>query len=186
NHSFESMRPWHYIDIEKGQNYQPTADKNALTILNGVITKLEQHSSFTGNAQRDLLLLFHLVGDIHQPLHAGYPSDRGGNSVNVDYESTQLNLHSLWDTKIIEDEKITADGCIALYGDWAPEKGDAVRRAGVMTWMNESRALLPTVYDFADARIDKTYRERNKTVVQQQLLTAGLRLAAVLQRTYGN
>lgn len=186
NNSFESMRPWHYIDIEKGKEYEPSADKNALTILNGVLAKLKQHGSFTGNRQRDLLLLFHLVGDIHQPLHTGYPSDKGGNSVNLDYENTQVNLHSLWDTKMIVDEKISLDDCLGLYATWPAAKADAVRNAGLMTWMNESRALLPQVYAYSNERIDKAYCEQNKAVVEQQLLTAGLRLARVLEQAFAD
>ncbi|GAB4093295.1 S1/P1 nuclease [Flaviaesturariibacter terrae] len=185
NNSFDAMKPWHYIDIEKGKNYEPTADKNALTILNGVISRMSQHASFTGNQQRDLLLLFHLVGDIHQPLHTGYPSDKGGNSVNLDYDGGQVNLHSLWDTRMIVDEKITVADCLNQYATWTPEKADSVRNAGLMSWMNESRTLLPQVYAFNGERIDKTYCEQNKAIVEQQLLTAGLRLARVLERAFG-
>ncbi|RYZ18599.1 MAG: hypothetical protein EOO16_22085 [Chitinophagaceae bacterium] len=185
NHSFDAMRPWHYIDIEKGKDYQPAADKNALTILNGVIGKLQQQASFTGNAQRDLLLLFHLVGDIHQPLHTGYPADKGGNSINVDYDNSQVNLHSLWDTRLIIDEKITVADCLNLYATWPPERAEAVRNTGLMGWMTESRALLPQVYAFSEGRIDKSYCAQNKALVEQQLLSAGLRLARVLERSFG-
>lgn len=184
NNSFDAMKPWHYINIEKGQDYQPSANKNALTVLNAVIGKLQQGSSFMGNRQRDLLLLFHLVGDIHQPLHTGYGSDRGGNKIDLDYESTQLNLHSLWDTRIIEDEKISTEGCLALYATWAPGKADAVRNTRLMTWLTESRALLPRVYEFTGTRIDRGYSTRNKALVEQQLLTAGLRLAQVLEAAF--
>ena len=50
--------------------------------------------------------LIHLVGDIHQPLHAStlyskeFPnSDRGGNSFKVNYPKDKqiTNLHALWD-----------------------------------------------------------------------------------------
>jgi hypothetical protein len=61
-----------------------------------------------GNALRFLL---HLVGDLHQPLHAASNGDRGGNCVPVTYydRSPQQNangdfapnLHSVWDTTTI-------------------------------------------------------------------------------------
>ncbi|RYY39842.1 MAG: hypothetical protein EOO08_09230 [Chitinophagaceae bacterium] len=186
NRSFESMRPWHYINIDEGQDYQPVAEKNALTILAGVIGKMKQRESFTGNRQRDLLLLFHLVGDIHQPLHAGYASDKGGNTVNVDYENTQLNLHSLWDNRIIADAKVSFASCLELYSTWTPVRADSVRSAGLMTWMKESRALLPQVYAYPEPRIEKAYCLQNKPLVEQQLLAAGLRLARVLQESFGD
>ena len=52
----------------------------------------------------ELCWIFHLVGDLHQPLHStalfsarGFPTgDRGGNSIKL---TTLGNLHSLWDSR---------------------------------------------------------------------------------------
>ena len=58
----------------------------------------------------------HLVGDMHQPLHAGQLEDRGGNLTCVAWmgEPSQrivsdgkvtcsgANLHAVWDTKLLE------------------------------------------------------------------------------------
>jgi hypothetical protein len=52
-----------------------------------------------------LCWILHLVGDMHQPLHnvalfsrAYYPKgDRGGNSINVQWEDGAKNLHAVWD-----------------------------------------------------------------------------------------
>jgi hypothetical protein len=49
----------------------------------------------------------HLVGDIHQPLHAGFAEDRGGNSVDVRFDGRKTNLHSLWDIGLVELEEGT-------------------------------------------------------------------------------
>ena len=49
----------------------------------------------------------HLVGDIHQPLHAGFAEDRGGNSVEVRFNGRKETLHLLWDTALLELEKGT-------------------------------------------------------------------------------
>ena len=52
-----------------------------------------------------LRFVAHLVGDIHQPLHAGFAEDRGGNSVDVRFNGRKMNLHSLWDTALVELEQ---------------------------------------------------------------------------------
>jgi hypothetical protein len=52
-----------------------------------------------------LRFVAHLVGDIHQPLHAGFAEDRGGNSVDVRFNGRRENLHSLWDTALVELEQ---------------------------------------------------------------------------------
>ena len=36
------------------------------------------------------------------PLHVGLKEDKGGNSFKVKWFGKQTNLHSVWDTKIIE------------------------------------------------------------------------------------
>ncbi|HUC97485.1 MAG TPA: S1/P1 nuclease, partial [Candidatus Polarisedimenticolaceae bacterium] len=57
--------------------------------------------------ERRIALRFvaHLVGDIHQPLHAGFAEDRGGNSIAVRFNGRKENLHSLWDTALVELEE---------------------------------------------------------------------------------
>jgi hypothetical protein len=36
-----------------------------------------------------------------KPLHAGFVEDRGGNSVDVQFNGRKENLHSLWDTALL-------------------------------------------------------------------------------------
>lgn len=60
----------------------------------------------TAPAERILALKFvlHLVGDVHQPLHAADNHDRGGNCVLVGLGGTRaVNLHSYWDTVIVRE-----------------------------------------------------------------------------------
>lgn len=53
-------------------------------------------------ATNALRFLVHFVGDVHQPLHVGFTSDMGGNTIKVKFFSTSTNLHSVWDTYIIQ------------------------------------------------------------------------------------
>jgi len=39
---------------------------------------------------------------VHQPLHAGYADDRGGNKFQVRVFGRGTNLHALWDTGLIQ------------------------------------------------------------------------------------
>ena len=52
-----------------------------------------------------LRFIAHLLGDIHQPLHAGFAEDRVVNSVDVRFNGRKENLHSLWDTALVELEQ---------------------------------------------------------------------------------
>src|SRR5690606_36773485 len=48
-----------------------------------------------------LKFVVHFVGDVHQPMHAGYARDRGGNTIQVNYRGRGSNLHSLWDSTLL-------------------------------------------------------------------------------------
>src|SRR5258708_28248519 len=46
----------------------------------------------------------HLVGDMHQPLHAGRTKDSGGTGIRVSYRGATTNLHFFCDTDLGEME----------------------------------------------------------------------------------
>lgn len=54
------------------------------------------------NATEALMFLSHFIGDVHQPLHAGFTGDKGGNKVLVRWYRRKTNLHHVWDDMIIE------------------------------------------------------------------------------------
>lgn len=186
DHSFDYMKPWHYINAEKGATYTPTKEDNAVNILNKTIAQLRDHSqSDDQEIQRQLLILFHLTGDLHMPLHAGYGSDKGGNSVQVTYLDHKGNLHWVWDNEIIETEHIDLAQCMELYKSWTRDEIKQYSQVNVEQWMQQSRDLLPVVYDFKDNTIDKAYADKNAPIIRKQLTIAGLRLAEVLKETFG-
>jgi hypothetical protein len=108
----ESHLPWHYVDFPFEPEGEPASipsmqppQENILTAiaLNERAVRSESDATKRGIA---LAWLFHLVGDIHQPLHAiqlfsqEYPNgDRGGGDscVRVAQDRTPLSLHRLWD-----------------------------------------------------------------------------------------
>ena len=59
------------------------------------------HTVRDPNASREqkalaLEYILHIVGDVHQPLHAGNGDDRGGNDVKVRWFGDETNLHAVW------------------------------------------------------------------------------------------
>nr|CAP39915.1 putative pre-endonuclease [Humulus lupulus] len=53
------------------------------------------------NMTEALLFLSHFMGDIHQPLHVGFTTDEGGNTINLRWFRHKSNLHHVWDREII-------------------------------------------------------------------------------------
>lgn len=107
----------------------------------------DQTLSRPGRAEA-LMFLGHFVGDLHQPLHAGRPGDRGGNRVQVDLlgdvgtDSDPLNLHKVWDTSLLARAGIRwPEGAHALAGEITSAEVEQWSTFDVVGWAKESHAL---------------------------------------------
>ena len=132
----------------------------------------------------NLKIVFHLVGDLHQPLHCGYLEDKGGNDIELKYLKKKENLHHVWDKSLIENNKIDSAFCISFINSIKPKKIRAIAKINVLAWVNESRSLLPFVYDFKDNKIDSAYIQSSGEVVTMQLIRGGIRLANVINTAF--
>jgi hypothetical protein len=160
-----------------------------------------------------LAWVIHLVGDIHQPLHAGKAEDRGGNltcvawmgapsrlvTVNGDTRCSGENLHALWDGKLIEavtgfthaDEAPTFARQLQPYLELArasepplTAQSSAEWRAVVERWHTETQALILRSHIYPDTpNIGRRYAQSHDRTMRQQLLRAAVRLAAMLHLT---
>jgi len=80
NHFYDYMKSMHYMNVEKDKTYVKTTEVNVINELEMVISELKDRSKLSKEAiSKDLKILFHLMGDLHMPLHVGYGVDKGGN-----------------------------------------------------------------------------------------------------------
>jgi hypothetical protein len=182
--SYDYLKPRHYVNVERDATYVKTKDENAVNELEAVIAIL----STKGPRDKDKIAmalreLFHLVGDLHQPLHCGYAEDKGGNAIAVNYGDSQ-NLHSMWDSGLIKEENIGLNDCLQFSNTLSKEEVKAIQQINVVKWMEESREYLPFVYGFEKGKITADYSKKAKPIIEKQLVRAGMRLAAILFRTF--
>jgi hypothetical protein len=187
NSYYNYMRTWHYVDFEKNEKYVPSLERNALTVLHSAITELKNYKT-NGLSKKDIkyriLLIFHIVGDIHQPLHCGYGSDRGGNSVNINSPYLSGNLHSVWDGQILDLKKVNFDTCMKTYARLSNDQIAGYRKINELKWIYESRVYLDGAYDFKSNYLDMNYIDKNIEVIKTQLVIGGIRLASVLEEIF--
>ena len=187
NSYYTFMRTWHYVDIDKGEKYVPSTERNALSVLNSAIIEL-RNAKETGMSKKDIknriLLIFHLVGDLHQPLHTGYTIDKGGNTIMVSSPFVSGNLHSIWDTQILEYKRINLDTCMNLYNSMSGDEIAEIKKINVLKWMYQSRSNLESVYSFENNFLDKNYIDKNTIIIKKQLVIAGIRLASIFQEVF--
>ena len=130
--------------------------------------------------------LCHLTGDLHQPLHAGYRDDRGGNKVEIIYRGEAANLHEFWDRVLIQER-------LPQSSDWQKRSAENTQqRAGmhwnpseVDGWTSESHALVKQASYPPDPVIGADFADQSWLLIQLQWLKAGKRLAQILNATLG-
>jgi hypothetical protein len=189
------MKNWHFLDMNADQVYSQVANKNDVVYnLQRVVDVFNSGQQLSADSLKmNLKILFHLMGDITQPLHCGYGFDVGGNSVLVataKFNVTGNNLHHVWDDIIIEEGKINLQTCQAYIQGMTVAKKQLVTQGTAQDWMLQSRSYLVNAYAFNQVQNGTTalslqYLDNNVPIVQQQLAFAALRLANVLERAFG-
>jgi hypothetical protein len=98
---------WHYVNIaEDGCRYDAPRHCKGDDCVVEQISRQGALLADTGlpaeQRLQALKFVVHFVGDIHQPMHAGKGADKGGNDHQLNLDGHGTNLHSLWDSGMIE------------------------------------------------------------------------------------
>jgi S1/P1 Nuclease len=186
---------WHYIDIP--------IDKRHRDMLrdcpqgNCVIQKIEDFEAVLRDPnapatrrREALMFVIHFIGDMHQPLHSSDDKDKGGNDKRVVFNGRNMNLHSLWDSGLLQPIGKEDD----LFPAWSAE---AARHAGkwskgsVEDWAEQThKAAVKVVYGALPKTagktepyvIDAAYVRKADSLIREQIEKAGDRLARSLNQ----
>ena len=184
---------WHYVSIPDGQTYEdiPHSDKGDLFQAIQRFTKEVGDKSLPKQKRWEALaFLVHLVGDIHQPLHVGRVDDQGGNAVKLTWFDKNSNLHEIWDEKVIEMEKMSYNDYVLFIDKKDMSRENVWAQAPLQVWMEESMNLRNVVYDNVPVvnpgqTLPKSWEYKYyynvKNTLNQRMLMAGVRLAALLE-----
>ena len=184
NPSYNHLKPLHYVNFEKGAVVKDTCCDNIIHALNQTLNKLKQYKSLSKEeAKTQLCYLFHLIGDLHQPLHVGYASDKGGNTFQVQFNGKGTNLHGLLDYGIIESEKINLKSCLKVK-HYTSAEISTLNSGTIVDWAKESRSYLNEIYSTDGATLSAAYIEKNTLLIEQQIQKAGIRLAGILKTVF--
>lgn len=130
-----------------------------------------------------LKFVAHFVADLHQPLHAGYGYDRGGNDTDVIWNGEEENLHWVWDGLILQRAGVggRADA-EALSREITGAEARRWASFDVYGWTDEAFEITRTfAYDLPDGDLaEAPYADRAAAVELEQLKKAGVRLAFLI------
>ena len=188
---------WHYVNLEIDGDLQYVAARDCIAGNCAVAQILRDEAILKSNdaaavKTEALKFLIHLVGDIHQPLHAGENNDSGGNSEQISYRnSKRMSLHHFWDSDMVvslgRDPVAIARGIndalspqqkAGLMASGAPavwaEQSAGIAKTVIYTQMHGARiAVLKDADVIADSQISR-----------QQLAKAGYALAGILNAAF--
>lgn len=189
---YSFSKTWHYKNIDEDETFE-TAKINEkgdiVTALEKQISVLRDTTLSKEERSLALKMTVHLLGDIHQPLHLGHASDLGGNRWEVRYFKNPTNLHSVWDSKIVESAHKWS------YSEWQEQidRADTAQTAEILSlstpqdWAKETYMISKEVYEKTpqDFNIEYNYIAEWTPLIEQQFLKGGLRLAEVLNVALG-
>ena len=176
---------WHYVNLARdgGCRYDAARDcPDGQCAVAAIETQIDVLRSAASDSERlqALKYVVHLVADLHQPLHAAFADDRGGNRYQVQAFGSGTNLHMVWDLGLIDH---WPGGAKALRAEVAALRV-APSPSAPAEWAAESCrvASAPDFYP-ADRRVESGYLARWQRTVRMRIALAAQRLAGVLNRT---
>lgn len=212
---FHGTDKWHFIDAEDDPprscqvNYNRDCNPTPGCIVSAITNMTERVNdpglgdSDHGNA---LKFLLHFIGDVHQPLHTE-AEDVGGNSIKVRWNKRHTNLHSVWDSMIIEkllgwregdDEQAAAkDWAEKLYAAGGSSVADGEcadlqnAQGCALGWASEANGWVCTYVLKDDVEgvegrdLAQDYYDGAVPIVEELIGKAGRRLAAWINALAG-
>lgn len=179
----KTASPWHYVTVPPHTHYGDVAappEGDAVTALAGFARTLRDPKASHDDKALALRFTVHIIGDLQQPLHAGNGTDKGGNDVRVNWFGRSTNLHSVWDSDMIDGEGLSYTEMTAwLLRRITP--ADRTRWSSVepRDWIAESAALRDGIYP-AQPSLSYDYSFANLPVAERRLAMGGVRIAAYL------
>ena len=187
---YQRTKTWHYGNVDEGLTYDimPKCETgDVLTATTEVIKALKGGKLNDKDREYYLKMLIHLIGDMHCPMHAGHLSDKGGNYFDVYWFKQPTNLHSVWDTKIIESARKWS------YSEWRDNLNilekkqiDSVTAGSLYDWFIHTTVLARNLYSEIrpKANLSYDYVAQHTSMLEEQLTNAGYRLAKVLNEIF--
>lgn len=188
--TYRHMSPWHYATIPDEKTYAEAGspeEGDIIGTINRLTIELKRKTFTEGDEAFALKCLVHLIGDIHQPLHVGNGTDKGGNDFKLEYFWSTSNLHRVWDSEMIDGQKYSYTEYVEWINHPTKEELSSWSSLKVLDWANESKEYRNQCYETVPENKQLSYRYAydNIDLLNKRLLQAGIRLANTLNEIYG-
>ncbi|WP_020407509.1 S1/P1 nuclease [Hahella ganghwensis] len=189
---WDFAKPWHFVSIDDDESfddYEHSDKGDILIALQKFESILAEKKVNQTEMWRALAFYIHFVGDIHQPLHVGRRDDYGGNKVRVKWFGRKTNLHSVWDSSLIENEQLSFREYASFLDNVTSSQIREWQSSTYRDWATESKSVRKQVYDLGnssseDPSLSYEYAYKNKALIDDCLVKDGIRLAGKLNSLF--
>lgn len=183
-------KSWHYKNINADETFDNASlnpNGNILIAIDEQIDILKDTKAAHEKKSLALKFLIHLIGDLHQPMHLGHFSDYGGNTWKIKFFKRETDLHTLWDTYLVEATHNWS------HTEWAEELDIpttydtlSIQAGYPRDWAYESYVIAQQIYRDTprDSHVSYEYILTWTPVIEMQFLRGGLRLAKILNEIF--
>ena len=192
--NYKYLYNWHFVDFDKPYTYpdmmaflkQDTA-VDAYTKMNFLIAELKKPTTTKTNKLLYLRMLIHIVEDVHQPMHTAHADDKGGNDFKVQWFGKDSNLHSVWDSQLIDYQQLSYTEYATMINHTTATERASLQKDPISKWLFESNQLAEKLYtDIKPGdNLGYKYNFDHIATLNQQMVKAGVRLAGLLNQIFG-
>lgn len=179
--------PYHYVTIPNGKTYAKVgapAQGDGFSALQLFSAQLKSDQTSLEQKQLALRFIIHIIGDLHQPFHAGNGTDRGGNDVKLKFFWQDSNLHRVWDSGLIDNQQLSyTEWSTILLAKISKQQAKQWMVLDPKVWIAESAKLRASLYPDSD-EISWDYQYQNLPIVKERLKMGGVRIAAYLNELF--
>ncbi|MFZ0269451.1 S1/P1 nuclease [Caulobacter sp.] len=185
---FWRQQAGHYHDVVSptGGTYAGAPPEgDAVTGLAAFAATVKDEGAPMTDRQLALRFIVHIVGDLHNPLHAGNGRDNGGRDVKVVFAGRPTDLHAVWDYGLIDERQLSYTELDSwLAARITPAQARDWRNTDSRQWIAESAELRERIYPTSDAPLGGAYIFAMRPLVDARLQQGGVRLAAYLNALF--
>ncbi|MDD2798574.1 MAG: S1/P1 nuclease [Bacteroidales bacterium] len=187
---YDYSYPWHY------QNLRDSMTTNDLKTLLDNPKSDGEHLFYAIDLMKSRLkkdktdaealkFLVHFVADLHQPMHLGRKDDLGGNKVETKWFGKTINLHSLWDGYMIENQKLSySEFSQYLQDKFEPKKAE-FKKFSVIQSVEAGYEVRTQIYGYDNSDTNNYhYVYRFADSLDEMLYRGGIQLANILNAIY--
>ncbi|MDT3403627.1 S1/P1 nuclease [Mucilaginibacter terrae] len=191
--AYNYLYNWHFVDFDKPYTYpelqsylKQDTTVDAYTKIQFVTAELKKKDLEQDKKLLYLRMLIHMVEDIHQPMHTAHTDDKGGNDFKVQWFNEPSNLHSVWDTKLIEFQNLSYTEYASAINFTTLAQRTKWQAEPISQWLFDSKEIAEKIYTSSkpDEKLGYKYNFMFVKTLNQQLLKGGVHLAGLLNQIF--